>query len=68
MSRFALPQRADVLAPQPSPQVRDVVCLVRVKAPRLGIGRVGFVSHVEVGQYRLQGEAVVGVGCGESDA
>ncbi|GHE98002.1 hypothetical protein GCM10017776_13700 [Streptomyces griseoluteus] len=39
-----------------------------MKTPGLGIGHVGFVSHVEMGQHRLQDLALVGVGGGDSDA
>lgn len=58
----------DAPAPEPSPQVRDVVRLVGMQADRFGLGRVGFVSHVEMGQHRLQCLVVVGVGRGEPDA
>lgn len=65
----ALPDTdSNVLAPWPFPQMGDVVGFVRVKALGLGLGCVGFVSHVEMRQHRLRRLAVVGVGRGDSDA
>ncbi len=64
---FAGDADTDALAPEPSPQVGDVVCRVRVQTPGLGLVCVGFVSHGERGQHRLQREAVEGAGRGDSD-
>ncbi|AOR36767.1 hypothetical protein BFF78_42095 [Streptomyces fodineus] len=56
------------MAVQPLPQVRKVVSFVGVQSLELGMVTVGFVSYVEMGDRRLQPEAVVGVGGGYSDA
>jgi hypothetical protein len=39
-----------------------------VESLGLGMLAVGFVSYVEMGDHRLQSEAVVSVPCGEADA
>lgn len=53
--------------PHSQPQVWDVVRLVWMEAYGFGVGRVGFVSPVEMGQHRIQSETVVGVGRGDPD-
>lgn len=58
----------DVIAPQPSPQVRDIVGLVRVQALGFEVpAAVGVVSRLVTLDHRLQCEAVVDVCRGEAD-
>lgn len=58
----------DALAPEPFPQVRDVVCLVRVETLGLEIpASVGVASRLVTLDHGLQREAVMSLRRGEAD-